>query len=57
MLLRGMADAARLCEDLGIPHHIVDSRHPIRREIVDYLVAGYGQGIPPPTLLPVQPGG
>lgn len=43
----GMVDAARLCEDLGIPHHIVDSRDLFQREIVDYLVAGYGQGITP----------
>ena len=42
-----MVDAARLCEDLGISHHIVDSRDLFQREIVDYLVAGYGQGITP----------
>jgi tRNA-specific 2-thiouridylase len=43
----GMVDAAKLCEDLGIPHHIVDSREVFQREIVDYLVAGYGSGVTP----------
>ncbi|MGF1570245.1 MAG: tRNA 2-thiouridine(34) synthase MnmA [Nodosilinea sp.] len=43
----GMVDAAQLCEELGVPHHIVDSRDVFQREIVDYLVAGYGQGMTP----------
>ncbi|MDX2097533.1 MAG: tRNA 2-thiouridine(34) synthase MnmA [Leptolyngbyaceae cyanobacterium bins.59] len=43
----GMVDAARLCEDLNIPHHIVDSRDVFQTYIVDYLVAGYGDGITP----------
>lgn len=43
----GMVDAARLCEELGIPHHIVDSREVFQAHIVDYLVAGYGAGITP----------
>jgi tRNA-specific 2-thiouridylase len=43
----GMVDAAKLCEDLGIPHHIVDSREVFQREIVDYLVTGYGSGMTP----------
>jgi tRNA-uridine 2-sulfurtransferase len=43
----GMVDAARLCEELGIPHHIVDSREVFQSEIVDYLVSGYGAGITP----------
>ncbi|HEY9844912.1 MAG TPA: tRNA 2-thiouridine(34) synthase MnmA, partial [Candidatus Caenarcaniphilales bacterium] len=43
----GMVDAAQLCEQLGIPHHIVDSREVFQANIVDYLVAGYEAGITP----------
>ena len=43
----GMVDAARLCEELGIPHHIVDSRDVFQEQIIDYLVSGYEQGITP----------
>jgi len=43
----GMLDAARLCEELDIPHHIVDSRDVFEKHIVDYLVSGYGDGITP----------
>lgn len=43
----GMVDAAKLCEQLGIPHHIVDSREVFQANIVDFLVTGYGQGITP----------
>ncbi len=43
----GMVDAAKLCDQLGIPHHVVDSRDLFEKNIVDYLVAGYGEGITP----------
>jgi tRNA-specific 2-thiouridylase len=43
----GMVDATRLCDELGIDHHIVDSRDVFQREIVDYLVSGYGNGVTP----------
>jgi tRNA-specific 2-thiouridylase len=43
----GMVDAARLCEQLGIPHHIVDSREQFQAQIIDYLVAGYAAGDTP----------
>lgn len=43
----GMIDAARLCEELEIPHHIVDTREVFEKNIVDYLVNGYGAGITP----------
>ncbi|NJR67011.1 MAG: tRNA 2-thiouridine(34) synthase MnmA [Leptolyngbyaceae cyanobacterium CRU_2_3] len=43
----GMVDAARLCEELGVPHYIVDTRELFEKNIVDYLVSGYGQGITP----------
>ena len=43
----GLVDAAQLCEQLQIPHHIVDSRDVFKTHIVDYLVEGYAQGITP----------
>jgi len=43
----GLVDAAGLCEQLGVPHHIVDSRETFAREIVGMLVDGYSQGITP----------
>ncbi len=43
----GMVDAAKLCEELGIPHHIVDSRDVFEQQIVNYLVSGYSDGITP----------
>ena len=43
----GMVDAVQLCDELGIPHHLVDSRETFQTNIVDYLVAGYSAGITP----------
>ena len=43
----GMVDAAKICEQLGIPHHIVDSRDVFQENIVDYLVSGYERGVTP----------
>lgn len=43
----GLVDAAQLCEQLNIPHHIVDTRDLFQTQIVDYLVSGYGDGITP----------
>ncbi|MDJ0649796.1 MAG: tRNA 2-thiouridine(34) synthase MnmA [Xenococcaceae cyanobacterium MO_188.B19] len=43
----GMVDAARICEQLDIPHHIVDSRELFQENIIDYLVSGYEAGITP----------
>ncbi|MBO9998908.1 MAG: tRNA 2-thiouridine(34) synthase MnmA [Cyanobacteria bacterium SID2] len=43
----GMVDAAGISEQLGIPHHIVDSRDVFEKYIVDYLVSGYGSGVTP----------
>jgi tRNA-uridine 2-sulfurtransferase len=43
----GMVDAARLCEELGIPYHVVDSRDLFQSNIVEYLVSGYAAGITP----------
>jgi tRNA-specific 2-thiouridylase len=43
----GMVDAARLCDELEIPYHVVDSRDVFEKQIIDYLVSGYGAGITP----------
>ncbi len=43
----GMVDAAFICQQLGIPHHIVDSRDLFQTNIIDYLVEGYSNGITP----------
>ncbi|BAQ62067.1 tRNA-specific 2-thiouridylase MnmA [Geminocystis sp. NIES-3708] len=43
----GMVDAASICEQLGIPHHVVDTRELFQTYIVDYLVSGYEAGITP----------
>ncbi|NEQ54868.1 MAG: tRNA 2-thiouridine(34) synthase MnmA [Leptolyngbya sp. SIO3F4] len=43
----GMVDAAQLCEELGIPYHVVDTRELFEEKIINYLVEGYGQGVTP----------
>ncbi len=43
----GMVDAAKICEDLGVAHHIVDIRDRFQTHIVEYLVEGYEAGITP----------
>ncbi|MFZ0408580.1 MAG: tRNA 2-thiouridine(34) synthase MnmA [Cyanobium sp.] len=43
----GLVDAAGICEQLGIPHHIVDSRERFQAEIVTFLVEGYAAGVTP----------
>ena len=43
----GMVDAVRVCDQLGIPHHVVDSRELFEQSIVNYLVDGYGDGTTP----------
>ena len=43
----GLVDAAGLCDQLGVPHHVVDFREHFRGQIIDFLVQGYGSGITP----------
>ncbi len=43
----GLVDAAGICEQLGIPHHVVDARDTFQKEIVQRLVEGYRDGITP----------
>ena len=43
----GLVDAAGICEQLGVPHHVVDSRERFQAEIVSFLVEGYAAGVTP----------
>ncbi len=43
----GLVDAAGICEQLGVPHHVVDFREHFQAQIVDFLVQGYGSGVTP----------
>jgi len=43
----GLVDAAGICEQLGIQHHVVDTRETFQQEIVERLVNGYREGVTP----------
>ena len=43
----GLVDAAAICDQLGVRHHVVDFREQFQRQIVDFLVQGYSSGITP----------
>ena len=43
----GLVDAAAICDQLGVPHHVVDSRATFQTQIVEFLVQGYGAGVTP----------
>ena len=43
----GLVDAAGLCEQLGIPHHVVDSRERFREQVVEMVVGSYSEGTTP----------
>ena len=43
----GMTDAAKLCDDLGIDYQVVDSREVFEKNIINYVVEGYAQGVTP----------
>jgi tRNA-specific 2-thiouridylase len=43
----GLVDAVAICEQLGIPHHLIDFRAHFQTEIVNFLVEGYGAGLTP----------
>tara|TARA_B100000131_G_scaffold321647_1_gene373044 strand:- start:1269 stop:2432 length:1164 start_codon:yes stop_codon:yes gene_type:complete len=43
----GLVDAAGLCEDLGINHHIIDSRTLFEKEVIEKTTEGYKSGITP----------
>jgi tRNA-uridine 2-sulfurtransferase len=43
----GLVDAAGICEQLDIPHHVVDSRARFEEQIVGFLVEGYAAGVTP----------
>ena len=43
----GLVDAAGLCEDLGIKHHIIDSRNLFSEKVIKETTGGYEVGITP----------
>ena len=43
----GLIDAAGLCEDLGICHHIIDSRNSFAEKVIEKTTQGYEIGITP----------
>ena len=43
----GLVDAAGICEQLAIPHHVVDFREHFQAQIVNFLVEGYAAGVTP----------
>jgi len=43
----GLVDAAGICEQLAVPHHVVDFREHFQEQIVNFLVQGYGDGVTP----------
>ncbi len=43
----GLIDAASVCEQLGITHHVVDTRASFEKEIIENLITGYQKGITP----------
>ena len=43
----GLVDAAGLCEDLGITHHIIDSRNLFTEKVIKETTGGYQIGITP----------
>jgi tRNA-specific 2-thiouridylase len=43
----GLVDAAAICDQLAIPHHLLDFREHFQKEIVTFLVEGYSSGLTP----------
>ena len=43
----GLIDAAAICNQLGIKHHIKDSKEIFQKEIINSVVQGYEEGITP----------
>ena len=43
----GLVDAAGICEQLGVAHHVVDFRAHFREQIVSFVVEGYAAGVTP----------
>jgi tRNA-specific 2-thiouridylase len=43
----GLVDAAAICDQLAVPHHVVDFREQFQSRLVDAVVQGYSEGITP----------
>ncbi len=44
---QAVTQAQRVCEQLGIPHHVFDLRQPFRTHIINYFIQEYAQGDTP----------
>ena len=42
-----LVDAAAICEQIGIPHHVIDARETFKKEIIQGVINGYKEGITP----------
>jgi tRNA-specific 2-thiouridylase len=40
-------DARRVADALGIPFYLIDVEQPFKRQVVDFFIAGYSQGVTP----------
>ena len=36
-----LADAAKVCSDIGIEHHVIDVEDEFKKEVVEYFLQGY----------------
>jgi len=43
----GLVDASGICKQLGIPHHVLDTRESFQKEIIQEVVKGYQSGVTP----------
>ena len=45
--LESVHDARRVADALGIPFYLIDVEEPFKRQVVDFFIAGYSQGVTP----------
>lgn len=45
--LEGLSRARSICHNLGIPFYVVNFEEAFKKQVVDFFVDGYGQGITP----------
>jgi tRNA-uridine 2-sulfurtransferase len=46
-MLNDVAAARAVCDHLSIPHHVIDAREILERQVVDYFIDEYAQGRTP----------
>lgn len=45
--LEAIDNARSVCAELGIPHYVIDAEKLFKKEVIDYFVKGYEQGLTP----------